>query len=321
MIDEKAPVTEAPEKSAREVVNESLLPPEPTDESSVETVEKSTEEVEISDEAKAFAEEAVMEGKEKGEEENEVDAMLKEPESSEEKVTPHAQKRIDRLVGEKKALEARLEKLEKAETTKGDKPTKYTDAQLRVALKKAMEDGDSDLVWDIMDYKSKQVKEDLTDAYTKEQQRISEQAQAINGEWNQTMSAYDKYADAKIPAIYPNSQKDLNLRDASSLLYQVAMALYSSNDPEKVAYYHKAGGQRLAVADALTTILSKKVGRTVDSEKSLLKKQLLKEKRKKNVPGGGSSGEEEALPKSMTDEDILASVISERKKYQNERGR
>lgn len=310
---EDVKVAEVPEKSVREQVNDTLT--ETAEEPAVEADEKPTEE--IDDEAKKIADgiEPEAEKDENAEQADEVEELLKEaPEDK-----SNVQKRIDKLTAEKKALEERLSKLEKRPETK--EAAKYTDDQLKVALRKAMDDGDSDLVWDIMNYKNKQVKEELIKAYEDEKSKNAEGYNAIVNEWNHVTNAYAKYADTKVPEIYPGSHKDLNVKDATSLLYQVAMVLYSSEDPEKSAYYRQPGGQKLAVSDALTMIISRKGTRTKDSEKALLKKQLLKEKRKKNVVGSGSSGEEEVAPRNMRDEDILADVINERSKFKNERGR
>jgi len=114
----------------------------------------------------------------------------------------------------------------------------------------------------------------------------------------------------------------LNLRDGASLLYQVAMALYTSKDAEKSAYYRQPGGQKLAVADALTIIASRKLGARKDTEKERLKRQLLREKRKKSPVGEGSGGRDESRQRreQPSAAEVLDEVINERRAYQSERG-
>jgi len=102
-------------------------------------------------------------------------------------------------------------------------------------------------------------------------------------------------------------------------LYQVALTLYQSDDPEKAKYYRGPGGQKLAVTDALTYILSKKAGKGKDSEKELLKRQLQKEKRKKSIVSGGPGEESKAPRRALSDAERLEEVISERKKFLEER--
>lgn len=297
-----APFTETTDKAAAEAEKESA--------------DEGSEEAE--DIAKAItpgeAERAEPEPK------DEVEEILAEPKTGEDK--SHVQKRINDLTREKKLLEERLTKLEQEKSTKEGKEPEYTDAQLRTAMKKAMEEGDANLAMDIFDYRIKKMEDTLVKRYEDDKQGTYRQAKAIQDEWNDTVRAYDKYIDPKAPEIYTGSRKDLSLRDASSLLYQVALALYTSEDPEKVKYYRgQPGGQKLAVSDALAYILSKKAGKGKDSEKELLKRQLLKEKRKKSPVSGGPGAEKAEVSRPHTDAERLEEFISERKKFQEERGK
>jgi len=248
---------------------------------------------------------------------DEVEEILAKPETEEDK--SHVQRRINDLTREKKLLEDRLTKLEQEKSSKEGKEPEYSDAQLRTAMKKALDEGDANLAMDIFDYRMKKMEDGLVKRYEDDKQSHLKRAQAIQEEWNQVVTTYDKYIDPKSPEIYPGSHKDLSLRSATSLLYQVAMALYSSEDPEKRAYYQSPGGQKLAVTDALTYILSKKAGKGKDSEKELLKRQLQKEKRKKSIVSGGPGEESKAPRRSLTDAERLEEVISERKKFLEER--
>lgn len=317
MADEvKIPVTEAP---VEDVLPEGDAPFKSTVKAPVEPGEEAESTEKVSDEAEEIAA-TITPGEEESakEELSEVDKILKEAESED---TPNVQRRIDKLTAEKKSLEERLAKVEAQQVTKDGKLPKYTDDQLKVALKKGIEEGDSNLVWDIMDHIRKQTKQDLIEMYEGEKRQYTERQQKIDGEWKETVNAYGKYADTKVPEIWPNSHKDLDLKNGTSMLYQIAMALYWNKDPEKAQYYQgQPGGQKLAVADALTYLIRTKAGKKTDTKVKSLTKQLTKERMKKSPVSGGPSGEEKSSKAPQTEEDRLAEVIAERKAYQTERG-
>ena len=318
MPEEKVDVaaTEAPEEEAL-----------PEGDAPFKTTEKSTAGGEespagqVSEEAKDIAD-AITPGEEEGAEpepQDEVEEILAEPKTEEDK--SNVQRRIDKLTAELKTAQSELNTLKQEKATKEGKTPEYSDAQLRVAMKKALEDGDGNLAMDIFDYRMKKMEDTLVKRYEDDKQSYVTKAKAIQDEWNQTTLSFDKYADTKTQELYTGSHKDLNIRDATSLLYQVAMALYWSNDPEKAKYYQgQPGGQKLAVTDALTYILGKKAGgKGKDSEKEMLKRQLQKEKRKKSIVSG-SPGEETRSPgRPMSDVERLEEVIAERKKFLEER--
>lgn len=314
--------TEAP------VVEEEKLPvgdapfsTEPTDEAAAaEQEEKPAGSEEAEEIAKEIKPGESQEESQEEEKVDEVEEILKEdPEDK-----SNVQKRIDALVAENKALKARQAELEKAHKEKpaGEKKDKpdYTPAELRTALKKALEEGDANLAMDIIEYRQDQLKEELIKMYNDEKEVSSKQAKAIQDEWTQAVDAYKDYADTKKPEIWPNSHKDLNLQSATSLLYQVAMALYWSDDPAKVQLYRgQPGGQKLAVADALTHILRKKAVGKDGTKVKVLQKKLLKEKAKKSPVSGGGGGEEKPLKKPLTIDERVAEVIAERRQFHEER--
>jgi hypothetical protein len=304
---------EAPEKSARETIEDGL---ESTEE--VTVAPEATEEV--STEAEEAAK-AITPGEEEApaDDLSDIDRIIKESEGEEKpEVTPNVQKRFDKLTAEKKALEERLQKLESQQAPK--EGTKYTDAQLKGALKKAMEDGDSDLTWQIMDEMRKNTKAEIVEMYENEKKSYVDRESKINSEWKETVDAYSKYADTKVPEIWPNSHKDLDLKNGVGMLYQIAMRLYNNPDPEKAAYYkNQPGGQKLAVADALTYLMRTKAGKKTDTKVKKLEKQLTKERMKKSPVSGGPSGAEKSSKTPLTDSDVLADYIGERKTYQEER--
>jgi hypothetical protein len=316
MADEvKAPeVTEAPEKSIREAIEDSL---ESTDEVAVAPDKEATGEVSEAEEIAA----AINPGEEgtAKDELSDVERAIKEVTEAEE--TPNVQKRIDKLTAEKKALEERLARIEASQEPKDGKLPKYSDEQLKAALKKGIEDGDTGLVWDIMDHMRKQTKQDLIDMYEAEKNAHFENQKRIDAEWKDVQDAYARYADTKVPEIWPNSHKDLDLKNGTSMLYQIAMALYWNKDQAKADYYQKQpGGQKLAVADALTYLIRTKAGSRTETKVKKLEKQLTKERMKKSPVSGVPGGEQKPPKAPLTDKESLEDYINERKNYQDERG-
>lgn len=208
------------------------------------------------------------------------------------------QKRIDQLVARAKSAEERLQAAEaKLETPKSDKQ-EFTKTQLKTAMKKAWEDGDPDLMMDIMDYRVEQVKTSLRKEYEDEQKKYVEQAKSRNNEWTNVVESYGYLSAPDEPEIYEGARTELDLKNAQSLLYQVATYFFNNPDEKTRQYYQQPGGQKLAVADALTQILRKRRGLAPkDKEKDKLKRALAKEKRKKSLSGGSPGKETDTTPK------------------------
>jgi len=315
MPDIKADV-KVPEAPVEEILPEGDAPFKDSAEAPLEPETESTGEV--SQEAEDIAD-AIKPGEEETakDELSDIDKIIKEAETEEE--TPNVQRRIDKLTAEKHALEERLAKIEAQQANKEGKLPKYTDDQLKFALKKAWEDGDTNLAWDIMDHMRKQTKQDLIDMYENEKNTHIEMQRRIDSEWKETVNAYEKYADTKVPEIWPGSHKDLDLKNGTAMLYQVAMALYWNKDPEKAAYYRQPGGQKLAVADALTYLMRTKAGKQSNTKVKKLEKQLTKERMKKSPVSGVPGGEEKPAKPFASESERLEEVLAERRKYQEER--
>ncbi len=227
-----------------------------------------------------------------------------------------AQKRIDKLTAQLRTTQEELAKVTTQQTTStGDKT--YTDAQLKSAMRKAMDDGDSDLVFEIIQQKTKQSEANLTKKYEAEKTKQREDVKRNATEWTQVVKSYDYLSDADEPEIYHGSRHDLNLKDSNSLLRRVALAFYSSEDEELFQLYHRPGGQALAVADALNVILAKRRGnKPEDKEKKHLKKRLTKERRKKSLTSGGGALKQDTVPKVkkvMNDKERVLEAINDRK--------
>lgn len=263
------------------------------------------------------AEEGESSESEEADEDGELKSLLKESKS---KGQDNVQKRIDQLTAQLKELKAENQKLQSK--SPADKEPTYTDAQLKAAMKKAFEDGDADLVWDIMDYRNKQTEKSLVGRYEAEKKQAEEQYKSINNEWQKVTMDYSRvWEDEKGREIYAGAKKDLDITNEKSLLYQLAAELYSSTDEDGSRPYINRGGQKAAVADALSSILRRKKISPVDLDKKKLERSLAKEKKKRALSGVSSSEGDvsESRSKPKTDNDRLAEYIAERKKHQYER--
>jgi hypothetical protein len=284
---------------------------EPIATESVEATEGETSTAPAEESTATKIDEAVKSAEEQPADVNEVEDIF-----SEEPKKDGVQKRIDKLTAEKKALaeeNARL-KAEKGEQPKTE--PQYTEEQLKRAFNKAIAEGDAELAWEIQQYQFKNLEKNLTNKYLEEQKRVTETQQRVTQEWNNVVQQYDYLANEPM---YQGSTKELNLKDANSLLYQVALKLF--NDPELNNVYRVPGGQKLAVADALQLILRKKkdkIGKS--SENDLLKRKLAKEKRKSTLGSGEALRDDAPAPKRYSSEkEKLDDYVNERKKFVAER--
>lgn len=228
----------------------------------------------------------------------------------------NVQKRIDQLTAQLKELKAENEKL-KVPTNEPSKPVKYTDDQLKAALRKATDEGDSDLQWEIMKYMKEQSKQELIDMYTEEKNSVMNARKSIDHEWSRVVNDYGKaWDDGSGKEIYEGAKDELNLFDGS-LLYRLAQDMYKNSvDENGNSIYFYQGGQRQAVADALNRILKKRrLGS--DPEKRKLERSLAKAKRKGSIASTSSSDGQATRVKSTGDS--LADYVAERKKFKNER--
>lgn len=288
----KAPETDAPKKE-KTVAEEAKVIPEKE-----EKEETSESLAEASDEAKS------SEAKTTDDEED-ITEIIKRKSGS--------QKRIDKLTAQNKELVERLDKLEASRPEEGKKT--YTDAQLRAALKKGLEEQDHDLIADIIDYRVNSVKDSIRKEYKDEQKAIANKQKAVTKEWKDTVDTYTYLSDPKKAEIYPGSHDELNIGNNSSYLIKEAMKLYNSVDVDLFELYHQPGGQARAVTDALATIIQRRGGiKPTNKEADRLEKKLAKEKRKNSLAAPETEKSEEETPtKPLTDKERVDSVINERK--------
>ena len=294
---------------------EDLIEGTEVEETSEDEAEITTEVVEEDSEVEEKIDELLDEGEEKESENDDLSEYLDEaPKKSGE------QKRIDKLTRDKYELQERLERLEhkldekiSEPTTKGEK--KYSDNELKQAMRKAFDDGDSDLAWEIVDYKIRQERESAEEKYERLGKDQQESEQRRRKEWLSVQEEYSKYGASSEPEFYAGSSKDLNIADPQSLLNRLASSLYFSKDEELKVKYQSAGGMHLAVSDAFRLILAKKRGSMADNtETAKLKKKLAKERRKKSTAGSTSqktdSVKTPARPK--TNKELLDDEIARR---------
>jgi len=267
---------------------------------------------ETSETSEAEAESLPVE--EKKDEEDDISSLLK-PEEKKDNV----QKRIDRLTAELKALKEENQTLKNVDAVKKGKEPEYSEVQLRTAMKKAMEEGDSDLVFEIMEYQKKKTEESLIKRYEEAEQAKVQAARQVEQEWHGIRNDFSYLADPAEPEYYRGSRNDLDISREDSLLYRLANSLFLSEDDTGRKKYFVPGGQRLAVADALAIILRKKGLNPQDKEKGKLKRQLTREKMKTSLGGANVMAEEKA-PKKSSPKSEFDEYIAERRKFRQDRG-
>jgi len=246
------------------------------------------------------------------ESESATDEKTDEAEVKEEKELPNddeavahvkasMQKRIDKLTAEKKATEERLARIEaKLDKPEAKKEVVYTKEQLRAATKKFMEEGDSEGMFEVMEYMSRQETKALKDEYLNEQKRIKEDALAKQREWQSVTMHYSNDEDPT-----------LDIRKTNSTLFKVAKQLYE--DPEVGPTYLLPGGGGMlqAVADAHAEILKYRADKGLKEKKPIVKAKEVKERRKSSMAGTGSMKPERTIPKSSGND--LDDYMAERK--------
>jgi hypothetical protein len=244
------------------------------------------------------------------------------PEVAEEDEKSNVQKRIDKLTAQLKQLKEENEELKNTVAPEGEKKkTRYTPEQLKGAISKAMQEQDHDLLMEVIQYAVETAKEDLRTEYTGEITKEQEVKKAIAVEWSDVLKRYDYLASPNQPELYAGARKDLDLKNQKSLLFRLAAELYTN--PQTATEYRYKGGQRQAVADALTQILRKKTNPSESGEALKLKKQLDKERMKNSFAPADAEGEtsDSSLEEPQSHQDKLAKFIADRKKYHNDRSR
>ncbi len=306
----KTKEAKAVEEKVEQPIDETADSPMATEEKVTEedftpkTIEEGEEESTVADSEDATSEEDT--GEESKDDDLDLDKLsLDDFQEKEEKKTG-VQKRIDKLVAEKKSLEERLDKVEKRSDSK---TPEYSEAQLRQAMAKAMEENDPNLMWEIMDYRVKKEKQSALGEERQRQQEYILKQQKAAQEWHSTVDEYSYLSEDDTPELFKGSHQALNVKDQNSLLLQLATKLY--RDPQYTERYQKDGGQRLAVSDAIKIILKKKNAKVTSKKTEQLERKLAKEKRKSSVSSGSAEKKEKSKPKSSGNK--LEDYLNERK--------
>jgi len=210
------------------------------------------------------------------------------------RVKASMQKRIDKLTAKLKAKEAKdkTTKPEEKKPDEGKKAPEYTREQLKAATKKFMEEGDSDGLFEVMEYMTDKKAKDLKNEYIQEQNKVKEAAQAKEREWQSVVRHYSNDEDPT-----------LDIRKSNSTLFKVAKKFYE--DPELGPLYLLPGGGGMlqAVADALAEILKFRADKGAGDKKPIVKAKAAKERRK-SAMGGTGSMRQEGSPKKGSGSEI-----------------
>ena len=283
--------------------------------------EESGETEDVSDdEIDSMIEEVLSE--ETSSEDESSEETLPEPEEESGK-SSNVQKRIDELTAAKKAaLEELAEaksKLAEIETPKAEDPKpksdRISDAELTGAIKDFIEEGDADGIMNVINYKLKLQKEDLTNDYRKEQQEAVSQVARKQKEWQTVIKDFspESYEQESL-----QTNSDFDIRNKESKLYKLADDLFTKNGDK----YNADGGMRKAVEKAFQTLLiellSSKKRTKPSKEVEGLQNRLSKEQRKKTIGEGASSvSDPKTNPKKKISD--LDEAIGERRRFKNAR--
>ena len=233
------------------------------------------------------------------------------------------QKRIDKLTAINHQKDEKITQLEDelallkanatpAETTKTSKRV-YTETELTAAWNKAYDDGDKELMNEIIKVREEQLADKLRQEY-KAVQDAEKTVQKKNQEnWTTIVDSFDYLNNLEL---YPGSTKELSLADPNSLISQVAYALWMQH-PDY--YQGKPNGQYLAVKDALNRIVTKRKTSSTSTKNTEVKKLERKvSKLKKKTGGVGKTKsikqENENSDKPKSDRQKLEEEIATRKK-------
>ena len=282
--------------------SEGLGDTENTEKDEKQTEAESTEESSTSEETTEETTEKKEgeESSEEGTEKSELDELL---EPKEEK--SNVQKRIDRIIAERAALENKVKALEdKADgTEKKDKV--YSEDQLlnaEATVDKHATNGDYSeavrLQRDVDRERRKNDKRDIIEMYQAEQSKKTQATTATTQEWKDIQERYG------------SDDPEMDIRSTTSKLFRIAKAYFT--DPELSKVYSKPGGQLLAVADAFRDLIeiSKKKKKKSPGEKTLERK-LGREKAKTQLGSGGVE-KAKSTSKTKTSSDKFNDYIKER---------
>ncbi len=255
----------------------------------------------------------------------ETTLSLEDDADGENEVSGRAQKRIDKLFAREKAAqeerdsamerairaEERLKILEEQAAPPASK--EITDTELKGVLDQCIQEGDSQGILDVLNYKNKKAKEELQSEYRKAEADKKALVKRDADQWNVVLSEFQPGAYS---VDFLKDDTDFDIRNNEGKLFRLAKTLY--DNPDK-GYLSRNQGMVDAVRDAFmlllrskkTSVTSKK--RVAVDETEGLKQRLAKERRKNSLSSGASNLEDDMTTSNQTTEEILDEVISERK--------
>ena len=272
------------------------------------------------DESEEVSDDADTDQEDSGEDDNPIESMVNEHLDKDEK-KDGKQKRIDKLTAVNSSLQEQLEAAKaqlqeirlqmdtiqsKPKTTEVD-GVKYTDEQLKKALKQAVEDDDTDLQFEIMVEMRKQAKVEAYEEF-KRNTRNPDQERLVK-EIEETRNAYSYLGETPL---YEGSEAELNLNDPGSLLVQTAEYLYKLPKEKVGDKYTGPGGITACVRDALKIILNARRGKSPEKENKLLKKKVNKNGRKNSVRTGTKVKSDKGSSKPKSSDELFKEELQRR---------
>ncbi len=260
--------------------------------------------------------------------------VKEEPDSEDpvERIKKSVQKRIDKVVAQKKSAEeeliearAEIERLknakpeEKPVTPKDDTPP--TPEQVEAYIVKMREEGNVKEEIAATRYLIKLEKELALKEVRDEQNKTSKEAEAVKqkqlNDWVALSNDYVVYN----PDGTQDLKSDLNLANQKGLLYQTALSLYNDKDLHKDFYNdpNVMNGFRRAVADAFREIHQQGLIKTPKGESITPVKRSIRETLADPSADSGEEVEKGTISNSLSDAEKVREEIKARKRNRSTR--
>lgn len=242
------------------------------------------------------------------EEEKEEDTAL----SNIKKRKEFAQKKINKLLAKQhefkeveQQLRQKISDLETKVNKSADTHEKvYTEDQLKSAERKAINDGDLELLAEVHSERIKNLERNLVGRYEKERESQTKVTTEQQKEWSEILEKYS------------SSDPDFNIDNKSGALYRTAKALYE--DAELKKDYAGKGGMYKAVSDAYLELTRLGKSKKKSPKEKILERKLAKTKLKTKL-GAGSGVKPDKNSSSNKDSSSLDDYINEHRDYHEKR--
>lgn len=211
-------------------------------------------------------------------------------ETIKERIQKNVQKRIDKVVAKSKTLEeqlaerdAEIERL-RAQTESKKEDREPTDEEVKQALLKARQDGDTEFEFQIIDYMMDRRAKKEREAVLAEESQLQAAKDERVKKWNALVNDYS----------VDDKNSPLNLGNKDSLLYKTAKAFYEDPELAKAQGYRGPDGERRAVEDAFRELVKSGKAQIKVTPPKIDNKKI-KEREKASVL---SSGDESPIDES-----------------------